>query len=213
VAAAQAYGLSLSEKELSIIARQGSGSSSRSIPSGFVEWIGGETTETSFARSIFPPDWWEIVDIVAVVNTDEKKVSSTMGHMCVFTSSFFNTRLQLIDKKLQNLKKYIEAKDFMAFGELCETEALELQAITLTSNPPIIYFAPETVALIHIIHNLRKEGLPVYFTLDAGPNVHILAEKKNKHEVLQQLEKVSFIKQIIVNNPTEGARISHDHLF
>jgi diphosphomevalonate decarboxylase len=79
IAAASAAGLKLSEKELSILARQGSGSACRSVPSGFVEWKDAETSEESYAFSVFPADYWNIVDVVAVVSTEKKDVPTSQG--------------------------------------------------------------------------------------------------------------------------------------
>ena len=75
VAGASAAGLHLSKKELSILARQGSGSACRSIPDGFVEWLDGDTSDTSYAISLYPADYWDIVDVVAVVSKNKKEVS------------------------------------------------------------------------------------------------------------------------------------------
>src|SRR6266700_2397986 len=72
VAGAVVAGLDLSEKELSILARQGSGSACRSIPDGFVEWFDGETSEAAYAASLYKPDYWDISDVVAVVNVGPK---------------------------------------------------------------------------------------------------------------------------------------------
>lgn len=212
-AAVSAYETSLSEREISILARQGSGSSCRSIPSGFVEWIGGDSSESSYAQSIFPPDFWDIVDIVAVVSTDEKKVSSTQGHLCVLTSPFFSARLSHIDVKLKSVKDALGKRDFDRFGSLIEQEALELQAIGMTSKPPILYMSPETIEVLQFVQKLRENGLPLYFTLDAGPNVHIFVEAKNKEKVLKELQRISSIKELISNVPAAGAKIVERHLF
>ena len=79
VAAADAAGLDLSEKEQSILARQGSGSACRSIPSGFTEWLDGNTSDDSYAVQVYPPDYWDIIDIVAIVNTGKKDISTSIG--------------------------------------------------------------------------------------------------------------------------------------
>src|SRR3990167_844609 len=79
IAAAFAAGLKLSERELSILARQGSGSACRSIPNGFVELLDGDTSETSYAYSIFPPDYWDIADVVVILTEEQKDVSTTEG--------------------------------------------------------------------------------------------------------------------------------------
>ena len=98
LAAAKAAGLNLSEKELSILARQGSGSSCRSIPDGFVEWLDGDTNETSYAVSLCPQNYWDIADVVAIVSRDKKEVSTTEGQKLVNSSPFFPVRLAVKNK-------------------------------------------------------------------------------------------------------------------
>ncbi|MBI3342256.1 diphosphomevalonate decarboxylase [Candidatus Curtissbacteria bacterium] len=99
VAAASAAGLKLPEKQLSILARLGSGSACRSIPSGFVEWSNGTTSDTSYGKQIFKSDQFKIADIVAVVNTHKKDVSTTTGQQTATSSPFLKTRLQKMPKK------------------------------------------------------------------------------------------------------------------
>src|SRR3989339_1401000 len=93
LAASKAAGLDLSEKDLSILARQGSGSACRSIPGGFVEWLDGDTSETSYAVQIFPPNHWDIIDIVAVVSENKKEVSTSVGQQSAQSSPFMEVRL------------------------------------------------------------------------------------------------------------------------
>jgi len=139
LAAAKAAGLNLDEKELSILARQGSGSACRSISDGFVEWVG------EGARSIYQKDYWDIVDVVAIISQEKKDVSSTEGQKTVRSSPFFQTRLNKIDEKIKRFKKTLETKNFTEFGKIIEEEALELHAIMLTSTPSLIYWQSETL--------------------------------------------------------------------
>ncbi len=135
LAASKALGLDLTEKELSIIARLGSGSACRSIPDGFVEWLKGNSSESSYARSIYAPGYWNLVDTVAIVNQGRKKISSSEGQRFVGTSPFYPKRLSHMENKIKTLKKYLKDKNFQSFGELIQLEALELHAIMLTSQP------------------------------------------------------------------------------
>lgn len=209
----KAAGLNLSEKELSILSRQGSGSSCRSIPDGFVEWISGDSSESSYAHSIYPASYWNIVDIVAIVSRDKKHISSTEGHKIASTSPFFETRIKNIDKKIKLLRKYLKEKKFDGFGELIENEALELHSIYLTSSPNLIYLLPESLRLIRTIKKWREGGLPVYFTLNTGQDVHVICEKKNEKKVAKLLSDLDIVRKTIINNPSEGARLSEKHLF
>jgi len=213
LAASKAAGLNLSEKDLSILARQGSGSACRSIPDGFVEWLDGSTSKTSYAISLFPPDYWKIADVVAIVSTDKKDVSSTAGQKLVSSSPFFQTRLQNIKIKLERAKQLLTEKNFPLFGELLEAEALELHAIMLTSRPSLIYWTPGTLKIMKLVKKWRGEGLPVYFTINTGQDIHLICEQKNIDKIQEKLKEIDEIKNIIINYPSVGARLSDNHLF
>lgn len=213
LAATKAIGLNLTEKELSILTRQGSGSACRSIPDGFVEWIGGESSETSYAKSLYSSKYWAIVDVVAIISKERKDIPSTDGQKLARTSPFFVTRLNNINKKINQFKKSLEAKNFTEFGKIIEEEALELHAIMLTSTPSLIYWQPETVKLMKLVKKWRYEDLEVYFTVNTGQDVHLIIEEKNSKELVKKLKDVKEVKNIIINQPSVGARLTEKHLF
>jgi len=212
VAATASIGLNLSKEELSILARIGSGSACRSIPHGFVEWFEGNDSQSSFAQSIHPADYWNILDIVVIFQKGDKKITSTDGQKLVKTSLFFKERLNNIKNKIENIKELIKQKDFINFGELVEKEALELHAIMLTSDPPILYLQPKSIEIIQAVWQWRSEGLSVYFTIDAGPNIHLICQEKDQKQLVDKLQKIKGIKYI-VNSPTVGTRLTKKYLF
>lgn len=207
VAGAKASGLNLQENELSILARQGSGSACRSIPDGFVEWVG------EGAKSLYPPGYWNVVDVVAIISEDKKDISSTDGQKNAQTSPFLKTRLENIDKKISRLKKSLENKNFIEFGQIVEGEALELHAIMLTSTPSLIYWQPETIMMMKLIKKLRDEGLEVYFTVNTGQDIHLIVEEKNTVKLVKKLQTLKEVKKIIINQSAIGARLIDKHLF
>lgn len=207
LAATKAAGLNLSEKELSILARQGSGSACRSIPSGFVEWMDGDTSETSYATQLFPPDYWAIADVVAVVNEGKKEVPTSKGMQATHSSPFMEVRLGRMKEKNNKVKQLFTKKNFKELGELIEQEALELHTIMLTQTPPLIYWTPGTLRIMKLTARWRAEGIPVYFTINTGQDVHLICEAENVEKVKEKLEDLDFVKDIIVNTPGEGARI------
>jgi len=207
-------GLKLKEKELSILARKASGSACRSIPDGFVEWFEGTTDASSWARSIYPLSFWDIKDIVVIVDRKEKDVSTTEGQKNAFSSPFFKLRLLRINDKIAKLKKFLKEKDFENFGKLVEDEALELHAMIMTANPSLIYWLPETLRLMRLVRVWRSRGIPVYFTINTGHDIHLLCEGKNKLRVFAKLEEAGIEKDnIIVNSPAEGVKLANNHLF
>lgn len=213
VAASKAAGLNLSEKELSILSRQASGSSCRPIAGGFVEWLDGNTSNTSYAKTIFPKNWWNIADVVAVVSEGRKEVPTSAGHAKAQSSPFLKLRLSRMKEKNSKVKKYIKERNFQKLGELIEQEALELHTIMLTQYPPLIYWTPGTLTIMKLVTHWRNEGIPVYFTINTGQNIHLLTEQKNVEKVKEKLTKLDFVKNIIVNTAGEGARLSKEHLF
>ncbi|OGJ62231.1 diphosphomevalonate decarboxylase [Candidatus Peribacteria bacterium RIFCSPLOWO2_01_FULL_51_18] len=211
VAGAAAAGLKLSERELTILARQGSGSACRSIPDGFVEWKDAATDKESYAFSLYPSDYWDITDIVAIVSTAKKKIKSSTAHKLVLTSPYFQTRLYGMPEKIRKCKAALKAKNFELLGELAEKEALDLHVIFMSAG--IIYLTPQSLELIKLVPEWRAEGLPVYFTLNTGQDVHLLCEKKDCDAVKEKLKNLSFVRDIIVNEPAKGARLVEGHLF
>jgi diphosphomevalonate decarboxylase len=213
LAATKAAGLKLSEKQLSILARQGSGSACRSIPSGFVEWVDGITNETSYAKQIFRASYWKIADVVAIISSHKKEVSTSTGQQTATSSPFMKTRLSNMKQKNVQVKKLIKERRFKKFGELIEAEALELHSMMMTQNPPLIYLEPNSILLMKLTQQWKNEGLPVYFTLNTGQDIHLIVEQKNITKLKNKLKKIKEVKQIIVNYPSEGTKLSKTHLF
>jgi diphosphomevalonate decarboxylase len=213
VAASKAVGLTLSEKELSILARQGSGSACRSIPNGITEWLDGETSDTSYAVSLYPPEYWDLCDVVAVVSVGRKEVATSAGMKLAQKSPFFKTRRLHIKEKIILCKKFLAEKNFPAFGELIEAEALELHAIMLTSTPSLIYWTPGTLRIMKLCKVWRSEGIPVYFTINTGQDIHLICEKPMVESLKKKLTEVEEVKNIIVNTSAPGAHLTNEHLF
>jgi diphosphomevalonate decarboxylase len=213
IAAVNALGIDLDEKKLSILARIGSGSASRSIPDGFVEWKMGKDSNSSYSISILPPNYFKILDVVAIVSNKKKEVSTTDGQKLAHTSPLFKKRLLNINKKIEEIKKFIKNKDFKNFGQLVEDEAIELHKIMQTSKPPLNYLRPETIKIMELVKKWRNEGLEVYFTLNTGQDIHLIIEEKNKEKLVEKLKEIDIIKNIIVNKPAVGARLIKNHLF
>lgn len=206
LATTKAAGLILSEKKLSILARLGSGSACRSIPDGFVEWKSG-TNQSSFAHSLHPPSFWGIRDIIAVIDTASKKVSSSEGHTKAKSSPFFKARIAKMNQKVREIKKAMTLKDFSRFGQIIEEEAINMHTVMMTSRPALYYWLPKTLEIILLIQEWRKAGLEAYFTLDAGSTVHVICQKNDVNRIKKKLFRLSGTKGIIVNEPSLGARL------
>jgi diphosphomevalonate decarboxylase len=197
LAATRAIGLTLSEKELSILARQGSGTACRCVCGGIVEWLDGNTSNDSYSKTLFPANYWDIRDVVVVVDEGKKLVSSSEGHVAAGTSILFPERQRLIAQKIAAVKLAIETRDFDQLGSLVEAEALEFHSILLTSQPPLIAWYPGTVEVMLMVQAMRREGIKAYFTINTGFNVHVLTLPEYEQQVRERLDTLSLVKKTI----------------
>ncbi len=212
LACCKALGLSLEERFVSRLARRFSGSAARSIPAGFVRWKAATSDELSFAYSIAPPGHWKLCDIVAVVSREEKSISSAEGHRLAKTSPFLEARVRDASKRVEIVEKAILEKDLTILGQEIERDTISMHAVMMTSRPSLIYWRPETLKLMLLVRKWRREGLECYFTIDAGPNVHLICRPNFEREVVTLLKEEG-IDGILTNYPGEGARLTDKHLF
>ncbi len=207
LAGVQAAGLELSERELTTIARLGSGSASRSIPSGFVQWYAGTDHASSYAETFAPPDSWNIVDVIAIASDEHKKVVSLQGHESAPTSDLQSARVVGAQQRLEICKKAILARDFATFADVVEHDSNLMHAVMMTSRPPLFYWKPATLTLMELVREWRGEGLRVCYTLDAGPNVHCICVREDAEVVRARLEAVSGVINTLHARPGEAAHI------
>lgn len=207
LAASRAIGLILSQKDFSILARLGSGSACRSVVDGFAQWRRGGSDNTSYAVKLAEPGYWDLADIVAVVDKGRKKSSTTEGHGAARSSPYFKTRLIELKKRIPELKKAFLNRDIKKFGMLLEEEAISLHVTAMTSKPPIFYWNRATFEVMEAIFKMRERGLAVYFTMDAGPNIHTICLRKDVVKVNNILKKLPGVLFTIVNKPGRGTRL------
>lgn len=208
-----ALGQQLSEKELTVFARLGSGSACRSIPDGFVLWEKGTDSQSSYAYSLYGPTYWDIRDVLVIVDARMKKVSTSDGMKTVATSPYLPARLRAVSERLAAIRQAMERKDFSTFGEIVEADCLDMHAVMQSQHPPLFYWNEATKTIMDAVRRWRRTGLPVYFTIDAGPNVHLICEGEHEQEVLERIRGMAGIGEVIRNRPAPGARIISDHLF
>ncbi|MFN8413946.1 MAG: diphosphomevalonate decarboxylase [Anaerolineales bacterium] len=207
LSASKAAGLNLSEPELSRLARRGSGSASRSIPSGFVEWQMGKSEEDCYAFSIAPVDHWNLVDCIAVVSASHKKTGSTEGHALAGTSPLQNARVADTARRLEICRTAILKKDFESFANIIEHDSDIMHAVMMTSNPPLMYWQAATVGIFHEVREWRASGLPVGYTVDAGANVHVLCLGEYAKEVEKRLRELPGVENVLVAGVGGAAKI------
>ncbi|MCO4768512.1 MAG: diphosphomevalonate decarboxylase [Deltaproteobacteria bacterium] len=201
-----------SDTEMTRWARRGSGSACRSIHGGFVEWLPGTSDADSTAVQLAGEDFWDLRDLVVLVSRAPKAISSSEGHKIATRHPFMAARQELLPARMLATKGAVAARDLMTLGALVEQEALEMHAIMMSGQPAALYMQPGTLKLLHAIRAWREDGLPVFFTLDAGPNVHVLCESRDAPEVRARIEQLMPGLSILENRAGPGVRVHEDHL-
>ena len=202
-------------KKASYVARLGSGSACRSVFGGCVMWgESGDVSESSDLYGITLNDKINDVfqnyhDSILIVDSEKKKVSSTVGHGLMNSNPFATPRVEQAHANISALVKVLQSGDLDAFVKIVEHEALTLHSMMMTSSPYYLLMKPATLAVIQKIWEFREEtGVPVCFTLDAGPNVHILYPHKFKSQVQQfintELMKYTSRGMVIYDEAGEG---------
>src|SRR5829696_8536969 len=207
LAGSKAAGLNLSEKDLSRLARRGSGSAARSISTGFVEWQAGTSDEDSFAFSIAEPNHWDLVDCVAIVSASHKKTGSTEGHSIAPTSPLQAARVADTPRRLEICRNAILNCDFNTFASIVELDSDIMHSVMMTSTPTLHYWKPASRDVMNNVRTWRAEGIPVCYTVDAGPNVHVICPETEAHTVEKKLHEINGVKDVLVARAGDGAKI------
>jgi len=211
-AATNTLGLDLDLKSMSIIARQGSGSSCRSLAGGFVKWERGikEDGTDSYIRQIVDANYWpELVDIVTIVSNEKKKISSRAGmRETVATSILYKVRPEYAEAACIELEEAIKKKDFETFGILTMRDSNNMHAVMLDTYPPMIYLNDTSRNIINAITDLnRQEGkIVAAYTFDAGPNAHIITLENYESKVMSVLKAIRGIIEIKRTKIGKGPR-------
>jgi len=207
LAGSKAAGLNLSESELSRLARRGSGSASRSIPGGFVEWQMGTSDEDSFAFSIAPADHWGLVDCIAIVSASHKKTGSTEGHAIAPTSPLQAARVADTPRRLDICRDAILSRDFRSFASILELDSDMMHAVMMTSTPALHYWKSASLGVMTAVRQWRMDGIPACYTVDAGANVHVLGPESEAQIIEKRLREISGVEDVLVARAGGPARI------
>jgi len=206
-AAAAAAGLRLSPRELSVLARKGSGSAARSVFGGLVLWHAGEDDASSYAEPV-DAHGLDLAMVIALVDAAQKEVGSGEAmRRTVATSPFYPAWAGSCAAELESMLSAIGRADFTAIGELAEANALRMHATMLAAVPPVLYWAPGTIALLAAVRRARREGLECYATIDAGPNVKVLCRGADAGAVRDALRAAVPEASFTVAGPGPGVRL------
>ncbi|MEO6813461.1 MAG: hypothetical protein ABI172_05985 [Ginsengibacter sp.] len=176
-------------RQSSELARKGSGSACRSMYSGFVLWGKNEFMQGSSNEFAVPvlsvhDNFKRLHNAILIVDNSPKKISSSIGHSLMDQNVYAKSRFAQANERTSQLIKVLANGDFEEFIKIAESEALTLHAMMMTSENYYLLMKPGTLSAINKITTFRKEtGIPVCFTLDAGPNVHLLYPEADKNKV------------------------------
>jgi diphosphomevalonate decarboxylase len=216
VAARAAAGLRADPKTSSLLARLGSGSACRSVQGGFVEWRRGERADGADSYGVQRFDaghWPELRMVVAILHRGEKEVKSREGmKRTVETSPFYAAWARDAEAEVPRAVEIIRHKDLQGLGELSERSAWRMHCTALAADPPLCYLLPSTLEMIQHLKEQRKKGMPVWFTLDAGPNPVLLTDAA--HEVAAEaLARACGAVDVVRCVPGGDTVLKSEHLF
>ena len=199
LSATTAAGLELTSAELSVLARRGSGSAARSLFGGFVEMMRGQRSDGSdaFATQLAAVEAWPLGVLVCITDPKEKSISSTVGMTATAaTSPYYESWISSSDADLEEMREAITHRDFEHLATVTERSCLKMHGLMLSSDPGLLYWNSTTVELIHHVRRLRAGGVPVCFTIDAGPQVKIICPMDRLQEVAASLEGIDGVVDV-----------------
>jgi diphosphomevalonate decarboxylase len=203
------------EERSALARRSGSGSAARSVLGGYVEWPFDDdpTVEARcYARQVAPAEHWDLRDVVALVESGPKKVSSLDGHRRARTSPYWRVRQRRLPGRLREVRRAIAERDFERLGRVVETEAVDLHCVAMTSEPPIFYWRPGTLVVLEAVREMRRGGLAAWSTLDAGANVHVICTPESEPHVADRLSQLDEVEEILRDRVGHGPEVEDEHL-
>lgn len=173
-------------------ARRASASAARSVFEGFATLSGPEWQ----AQALAPAAHWPLQVVVAITSTASKATSSSVGMQASkATSPYFEAWTKQTPLDYVAAQNAIKSKDFAALATIAEQSCLNMHALMLSTSPPLIYWQPATLACIHAVHELRADGVPVFFTIDAGPQLKAVCLPQAAAQVEDRLSAIAGVLQ------------------
>lgn len=206
LAVSKALKLELTVQQLSEIVRMGAGSAARSLTGGFSIWHANKGGK-SFAEMIAPAN---AVNLRTIIVPIPSNVKTDTAHRDALTSPFFRSRVQYVSGMLSRMRRAIARRDVGQIAELAEIDTMNLHAITMTGKGRIVLFNPISIQVIQEVQELRKEGIPVWFSLDTGPSVFVNTTQRHGRQVHK---RISQLAKTIVSDPGGPAQIVAEHVF
>jgi diphosphomevalonate decarboxylase len=175
-----------------------------------VEWQVGTTDDDSYSFSIAGPDHWKLTDCVAIVSSSHKKTGSTEGHAIAPTSPLQNARVADAPRRLEICRKAILERDFDTFASIVELDSDMMHSVMMTSTPALHYWQPASLSVMNAVRMWGSDGFPACYTVDAGPNVHVICPEADAPEVNRRLREIEGVSDVLVARAGGAAKIVGD---
>lgn len=208
VAADQAMGARLDQPDLSRLARRASASAARSLAGGFVTLAAGDQDPDPAALQLASADHWPLEVVIAVCTEAPKTVGSSEGmRSSALTSPFYRDWCRTAEDDQTRALRAVRERDFTALAEVAETSCLKMHAVMQTSRPALLYWNAATMNALQKIRELQRDGIQVFFTMDAGPQVKAVCPPDQASAVAGALASTAGVQRVLRSGLGEGARV------
>ncbi len=205
-AACAALDANLSGEEQSRLARRSSASAARSVFGGFVEM--DIKAQDPAARPLLTETEWPLDIVVAVTSTQPKQIGSTAGmEQSAATCEYYDAWVSSTSGDFSTARRAVLNHDFELLADVSEASCLKMHAVMLATHPALIYWNGATVEIIHRVRALRGEGLPAFFTIDAGPQVKIISLPGYRDKIERAVKDIPGVIDVIYSGLGPGAHV------
>jgi diphosphomevalonate decarboxylase len=206
-ACASAWGLPRDTASVSDLARRGSVSAARSVPGGFVVLDPKHESQGRLpARTVHPAEHWDLCIVIAVIRRGPKTISSSEGmRLSRETSPYYGAWCETCRQHLDLALASLGSRDFDGLARLSEVNCLRMHACAMASEPPVVYLAPETLAVMDRVISLRSRGVRCFYTVDAGPQVKVVCQAEDVEGVRDGLSDIPGVLELLVHAAGHGS--------
>jgi phosphomevalonate decarboxylase len=207
-AACSSLGFDIDYLSLSKLVRIGAGSATRSLAGSFAIWYANREGK-SYAEQIVEPT---AVDLGMVIVPVPSSIRTDDAHNEVLTSPLFKARLRYVASSIKTMKEAIEAGDVATIGRLAEEDSLNLHASTMTGETHMVIWEPKTLRTIRAVQKMRREGVPVWYSIDTGPSVFVNTFADSVKIVVETLHEMGN-SNILTSRVGSKPFLTSKHLF
>lgn len=172
-----------------------------------MEWLAGTDDQSSLAASFAPSEHWALADCIAIISQTHKSTGSSEGHTTAKTSLLQETRVASTPARLTICREAILNKDFGTLADVVELDSNLMHAVMMTSQPPLLYWEPTTITVMKSVREWRQNGLACFYTIDAGPNVHVICPIEVMDDINKKLSAIPGVLEVRTASVGRGARL------